>query len=262
MRFALVVLLCCGAAGAHAAMVARTIEYDVGGKKMQSVLVYDDSVKTARPGLVMTPDWKGMSDNQVALGQQVAGKDYVILVADVYGVDVRPKNAEEAGVAAKNMFMHRDELRARINAALAQLKAQAGKAPLDGRHWGAFGYCFGGTTTLDLARSGADIRGVVTFHAGLGTDDPALAKNIKASVLVLNGADDKGNQSEQIVAFEKEMRDAGVDWQFVNFGGTVHCFAIPTAHGGDGSNCTYNERSAKRGYLMMHNFFDEVFADK
>jgi len=251
--------LCFGIGAAHAAMVAKTIDYDVGGKKMQSVLVYDDATKTPRPGLVMTPDWKGMNDDQVALAKQLAGKDYVIFVADVYGVDVRPKNADEAGAAAKSMLTNRSELRARINAALTQLKSQAGKAPLDGKHWGAFGFCFGGTTSLDLARSGADIQGVVSFHGGLATDDPALAKNIKGKVLALNGGDDKSITADAITGFEKEMRDANVDWQFVNFGGTVHCFAIPTAHGGDGANCNYNEKSARRGHMMMHNFFAEVF---
>jgi dienelactone hydrolase len=250
-----------GVGAAHAAMVERSLEYDVGGKKMQSVLIYDDAVKTPRPGLVMTPDWKGMNPDQVALGKQVAGKDYVILVADVYGADVRPKNAAEAGAAAKSMMQDRGELRARINAALAQLKAQVGKAPLDGRHWGAFGYCFGGTTTLDLARSGADMQGVVTFHAGLSTDDPALAKNIKAKVLVLNGGDDKSATDDVIAAFKKEMRDAGVNWEFVSFGGAVHCFAIPTARA-PGTNCNYDEQAARRGYALMHSFFDEVFADR
>ena len=259
---ALGITLCLGAVSAHAAMVSKTIDYDVDGKKMQSVLVYDDAVKTARPGLVMTPDWKGMNDDQIALAKQIAGKDYVIFVADVYGVDVRPKNAEEAGTAAKNALGDRPGLRARINAALAQLKAQAGKAPLDGKHWGAFGFCFGGTTSLDLARSGADVQGVVSFHGGLSTDDPALAKNIRGKILALNGGDDKSIGADAIAGFEKEMRDAGVDWQFVNFGGTVHCFAIPTAHGGDGANCNYNEKSARRGHLMMRNFFDEVFASK
>src|ERR1700753_1946974 len=153
---AMSLMLAFGAVSAQAAMVEKKIDYDVGGKKMQSVLVYDDSVSTSRPGLVMTPDWLGMNPDQVALGKQVAGKDYVILVADVYGVDVRPKNADEAGKAAKSMYDHRADLRARINGALAQLKSQVGKAPLDGKHWGAFGYCFGGATTLDLARTGAD----------------------------------------------------------------------------------------------------------
>jgi len=251
--------LCFGAA--QAAMVAKNVDYDVGGKKMQSVLVYDDSVKTPRPGLVMTPDWKGMNADQVALARQIAGRDYVILVADVYGADVRPKNADEAGAAAKGMYEHRADLRARINAALTQLKAQTGKAPLDGRHWGAFGFCFGGATTLDLARTGADIQGAVSFHGNLSTDDPALAKNIKAKVLAMNGGDDKFVPEEQIVAFEKEMRDAGVDWQFVNFGGSVHCFAIPTAKG-EVPGCQYNEKVAKRALQMMHDFLNEAFAAK
>ena len=259
---ALGVSLFFGFGAAHAAMVTKTIDYDVNGKKMQSVLVYDDATKTARPGLVMTPDWKGMNDDQVALAKQIAGKDYVIFVADVYGVDVRPKNPEEAGAAAKANLGNRPELRARINAALAQLRAQQGTAPLDGKHWGAFGFCFGGTTSLDLARSGADVQGVVSFHGGLGTDDAALAKNIKAKVLALNGGDDKGLTPEGLAAFEKEMRDGGVDWQVVNFGGAVHCFAIPTAHGQDSPNCAFNEKASKRGFQMMHYFFDEAFAAK
>ncbi len=255
-------LLAFGAMSAHAAMVAKNIDYDVGGKKMQSVLVYDDASKTPRPGLVMTPDWLGMNPDQVALAKQVAGKDYVILVADVYGVDVRPKNGDEAGKAAKNMYDHRSDLRARINGALAQLKAQVGKgAPLDGKNWGAFGYCFGGATTLDLARSGAEIAAAVSFHGNLATDDASMAKNIKAKVLAMNGGDDKFVPEEQIVAFQKEMRDANVDWQFVSFGGAVHCFAIPAAKG-DVPGCLYNERAAKRGYEMMHAFLADTFAGK
>ncbi len=259
MKILLVPVLSLFLGAAHAAMVTRTLDYDVGGKQMQSVLVYDDAVKTKRPGLVMTPDWLGMNDNQIALAKQIAGKDYVILVADIYGVEVRPKNADEAGAAAKHMYAHRGDLRARINAALAQLKAQVCKAPLDGRHWGAFGFCFGGATTLDLARSGAEVQAVVSFHGNLATDDPTLAKNIKARVLALNGGDDGFVPQEQIVAFEKEMRDAGVDWQFVNFGGAVHCFAIPTAKG-EVPGCKYDARTARRALRMMHEFLDEAFA--
>src|SRR5215469_12315408 len=103
-------LLAFGAVSAQAAMVAKNIDYDVGGKKMQSVLVYDDSVKTPRPGLVMTPGWLGMNPDQIALAKQVAGKDLLILVPDVFGTDVRPKNADEAGAATKNMYAHRADL--------------------------------------------------------------------------------------------------------------------------------------------------------
>jgi dienelactone hydrolase len=241
-----------------AAMVTRTIDYTVGDKKMQSVVVYDDAQKTSRPGLVMTPDWLGITPDNIALAKQIAGKDYVILVADVYGVDVRPKNPQEAGAATEAMYKDRSVLRARIDGALAQLRAQAGKAPLDGRHWGAIGFCFGGATTLDLARSGADVAGVVSFHGNLSTDDPALAKNIKAKVLVLHGADDKFESPEQVAGFQKEMRDAKVDWQFLSFGGAVHCFAIPSAHG-EVPGCEYNARSADRAFRQMHLFFDEAF---
>jgi dienelactone hydrolase len=246
---------------ANAAMVSRNIDYTVDGAKMQSVLVYDDAVKTLRPGLVMAPDWLGMNDNQIALAKQIAGKDYVILVADMYGTAVRPKNPDEAAAASGNMYKHRDELRARVKAALAQLRAQQSKAPLDGKHWGAIGFCFGGAVALDLARTGADIAGVATFHGNLATDDPAMAKNIKGMVLAMNGADDSFTPESAILGFEKEMRDAGVDWQFVNYGGAVHCFAIPTA---DNSvkGCNYDAKVAHRAFALMHGFFDEAFAKK
>lgn len=242
----------------HAAMTTRTIEYPVDGKTMRSVLVYDDAVKTPRPGLVMAPDWMGMNSDQVALAKEIAGKDYVILVADVYGIEVRPKNAAEASAATKALYADRGLLRKRMSAALERLKAEVGKAPLDGRHWGAFGFCFGGAAALDLARSGADIAGVVSFHGNLSTDDPALAKKIKAKVLVLHGGDDTFESPQQIEEFQNAMRDARVDWQFVIYGGAVHCFAIPTA---DGSipGCKYDPLVAKRAFAQMRMFFGEAF---
>ena len=254
-------LLCCLSVNfAQAAMVEKNVGYPVAGKKMQSVLVYDDAVKTPRPGLVMTPDWLGITPDNLALAKQIAGKDYVILVADVYGADVRPKNGDEAGKATKAMYADRGALRARINAALAQLKAQTGNAPLDGTHWGAFGFCFGGATTLDLARSGADVAGVVSLHGNLG-GDASFKDDIKAKVLVLHGADDKFESPEQIAAFQQEMRDAKADWQFVSYGGAVHCFAIPTADGAT-PGCKYDPLVAKRALAQMHAFFAEIFAAK
>jgi dienelactone hydrolase len=257
----LLAFFCLSSSLVHAAMVVRNIDYAVDGVKMQSALVYDDAVTTPRPGLVMAPDWLGMNANQIALAKQIAGKDYVILVADVYGIAVRPKNSDEAGAAAGNMYKHRNVMRARAKAALAQLQAQVGKAPLDGKHWGAIGFCFGGAVALDLARTGADIAGTATFHGSLKTDDPALAKNIKGMVLAMNGGDDAYTPEADILGFEKEMRDAGVDWQFVNYGGAVHCFAIPTDTG-PSRGCQYNARVAHRAFALMHNFFAEAFAAK
>jgi dienelactone hydrolase len=205
----------------------------------------------------MVPDWKGVSDNAVAKAKHVAGGDYVVLVADVYGKGVRPKNDDEAKAQVKALYADRNVLRARVAKALEVLKAQAGKAPLDAALIGALGYCFGGAGVLELARSGADLAGVVTFHGGLATSMPAQKGAVKASLLVLNGADDKGTAGD-IPAFEKEMNEAGADWQFVNFSGAVHCFALPEANNPPG--CVYNERATRRGERMMRDFFDERFA--
>jgi len=258
MRTSLLALAMALASPVQAAMVAQPLDYAVGGSKLQGMLVYDDAVATPRPGIVMAPDWFGVTPASVALAKQIAGKDYVILVADMYGTGVRPGNGEEAGALVGKLYADRAQLRARINGALAQLKAQQGKAPLDGRHWGAIGFCFGGTSVLDLARSGAAVAGVVSFHGGL-KGDPAFKNDIKARVLVLHGADDVYESPEEIAAFQQEMRQAKADWQFVSYGGAVHCFAIPTATGA-AAGCQYDERTARRAFAHMRAFFTEAFA--
>lgn len=252
---ALMLVLC--AAPAIAAMQTRPVEWKVGDDTFSGVLVFDDASAIKRPGLVMVPDWKGVTDNAVAKARHVAGDSYVVLVADVYGKGVRPKNNDEAMAQVKKLYGDRVALRARVREALEVLKAQAGSTPLDATRVGALGYCFGGATVLELARSGADIAGVVTFHGGLDTSMPAKPGVVKASLLVLNGADDKG-QAPNIAGFEKEMNAAGADWQFVNFSGAVHCFALPEAH--DPPGCAYNERATRRGESMMRAFFAERFA--
>lgn len=256
MRRALaVVALLFATAPAFAAMQAKPVEWTLDKTTFRGVLVYDDA-GAKRPGLVMVPDWKGVTDAAVDKAKHVAGKDYVVLVADVYGKDVRPKDDAAAMAQVKAMYADRPVLRARVAKALDVLKAQSGKSPLDVRHLGAVGYCFGGATVLELARSGADIAGVVTFHGGLDTSMPAQPGAVKASLLVLNGADDKSTAGD-IPAFEKEMNDAHADWQFVNFSGAVHCFALPTANTPPG--CLYNERATMRGERMMRDFFAERF---
>ena len=251
---ALLLALC--AAPAFATMQSRPVEWKIGDDTFSGVLVYDDANAIKRPGLVMVPDWMGVSDSAVAKAQHIAGNDYVVLVADVYGKHVRPKNSDEAMAQVKKLYADRKQLRARVGKALEVLKAQAGEAPLDLTKLGAIGYCFGGATVLELARSGADIAAVATFHGGLDTSMPAEKGAVKASLLVLNGADDRGTAGD-IAAFEQEMNDAGADWQFVNFSGTVHCFALPDANSPPG--CVYNPLSTRRAERMMRGFFDERF---
>ncbi|WP_344760868.1 dienelactone hydrolase family protein [Luteimonas lutimaris] len=255
-RAALLLALLPLSASAFAAMQARPVEWNVGDQAFSGVLVYDDASSDKRPGLVMVPDWLGVTDAAVAQAKEVAGDDYVILVADMYGKDVRPKNSEEAQAQVKPLYADVDAMRTRVAKAVEVLEAQAGTTPLDASKIGAFGYCFGGSSVLELARSGARLAGIVTFHGGLSTTTPAKADSVKTPLLVLNGADDRGTAPD-IDGFEKEMDAAGADWTFVNFSGAVHCFALEAANSPPG--CVYNPRAAKRAYRMMEDFFDERF---
>ncbi|GAB1596447.1 dienelactone hydrolase family protein [Lysobacter claricitrinus] len=258
-RIATTVVLLLAAAQSHAAMRTRNVDWTLDGDKFQGVLVYDDAGPKNRPGLVMVPNWMGVNASAVEKAKKVAGRDYVVLVADVYGANVRPKDAKEAGAAAGGLKGDRPKLRARMEKAVDVLRAQAGSSPLDARHIGAFGFCFGGTSVLELVRAGAALDGAVTLHAGLDATMPAAPGVAKTPLLVLNGAADKGAPREAVAAFQAEMNTAGADWQFVDFGGAVHCFAEADAGNDPASNCRYDAKSAARAYRMLGDFFRERF---
>lgn len=239
-------------------MVEQNVDYEIGGKKFQGVLVYDDSVRAKRPAVVMAPNWMGVTKAAVTKAKLLAGKRYVMFVADMYGVGIRPKNGKEAGKASGAVRRDIPMQRARINKALDVLFAQGDRRGIiDRAKTGAIGFCFGGGNVLELARSGRDIKGVVSFHGSLATPNPKDAANAKAKLLVLHGADDPISPKKQRDALEEEMRAAGVDLQLVAFSGTVHSFTDPNAHRKGAAE--YNEKVAKRAYTMMQNFFDEVF---
>ena len=181
---------------------------------------------------------------------------YVAFCADIYGKGVRPKNAAEAGALAGKYKSDRQLLRARVNAALTVLETSKFADP--GRI-AAIGYCFGGTAVLELARSGAKLNGVVSFHGGLDSPTPGDGKNIKCKVLVLHGADDPTMSPQQIAAFENEMRSGGVDWQLIKFGGAVHAFTQWNAGNDNSRGAAYNERADKRSWEYMKLFFAEIF---
>ena len=245
---------------AHAAMRTRDVAWTVGGQAFQGVLVYDDAGAKNRPGLVMVPNWMGVNASAVEKAKRIAGRDYVVLVADVYGRGLRPKNAQAAGAAATALKGDRPRLRARMLKAVDVLRGQANAAPLDARRIGVFGFCFGGTAALELVRAGAAVDGVVTLHAGLDAPIRAPVRSAKSPVLVLNGAADRSVSREDVARLEAELTGAGADWQFVDFGGAAHCFAEPDAGTDPHSNCRYDPRQAPRAYRMMADFFRERFA--
>lgn len=257
-RLCCLLLLAGSSLAAQAKMVHRPVEWTQDGTRFHSVLVYDDATQAKRPGLVMVPNWYGVNDAAVQKAEAIAGKDYVILLTDMYGADVRPTNNGEAQAAVKPLYGNRALMRRRINVALEQLKAQAASAPLDATKLAAIGFCFGGSAVLDLARSGADVAAVVSFHGGLATDDPMLAKHIKARVLAMNGADDRGTMPDAD-KFMDEMRMSPADWQFVVLGHAVHCF---TEVGENSPGCRYDAAAAARSYRLMNDWLDHAFAGK
>jgi dienelactone hydrolase len=260
VRTAIVATLVLASLQAQAAMRTREVTWTVDGQPFQGVLVYDDAGAKPRPGLVMVPNWMGVNASAVEKAKSVAGRDYVVLVADVYGRGLRPKSQQEAGAAAGALKADRAKLRQRMGKAVDVLRAQASSAPVDAGHVGVFGFCFGGTAALELLRSGAALDGVVTLHAGLDAPMRAAPRTAHSPVLVLNGAADRSVSRKDVADLEAELTAAGADWQFVDFGGAVHCFAEADAGADPKSNCRYDPRQAARAYRMLGDFFRERFA--
>ncbi|MBF0161084.1 MAG: dienelactone hydrolase family protein [Magnetococcales bacterium] len=257
MRFWLLFILTCLPSLGRAAMVEERVKHTHEGVAFESVLVYDNAVTASRPAILMIPNWLGVTPQALEQAKQVAGKEYVVLVADLYGEKVRPKDSEEAKVAATFLRSNRPLLRARANHALDTLLSAGLTAGADSKRTAAIGFCFGGGAVLELARSGREIAGVVSFHGNLDTPDPGDAANIKGAVLVLHGANDPMVTDSDVLAFAAEMRaQPQLDWQLVSFGGAVHSFTDP--HANTPGRAQYHEKSAKRAFALMHQLFREI----
>ncbi len=253
MAAASATLLC---ASAQAALHTETVRYKDGDVVLKGYLVCDDAVTGKRSGVLVVPEWWGLNDYAKHRAEQVAQLGYVAFAADMYGDGFTTTSPEEAGKHAGALKNNRPALRVRIRAALDELR----KHPqVDPRRIAAIGYCFGGTTVLELARSGADIAGVVSFHGGLDSPTPVDGKNITCKVLVCHGADDPFSSPADIAAFQDELRKGGVDWQMIYYGGAVHSFTNPRAGNDPSKGVAYNARADRRSWAAMQQFLAEVF---
>ena len=259
MKRSIIVVLLLMAPVLNAAVHTEMVTYKHGGAMLEGYLAYDDAIKVRRPGVLIGHEWMGLNDYAKKRAEQLAQMGYVAFALDVYGKGQNPIDAEGAGKLSGFYTSDRTLLRGRANAGLKVLKNQ----PLvDPKKIAAIGYCFGGTTVLELARSGADVVGAVSFHGGLSTPNPADAKKIRGRVLVLHGADDPYVPDTEVAAFEDEMRKAKVDWELIKYSGAVHGFTNPSGGKDPSKGYAYNEKADKRSWAAMKQFFDEIFSGK
>lgn len=243
------------AAGAAADVKTQTIEYRHGKLRLQGYLAYDDSVRGKRPGVLVLHGRRGLREQARQRARQLAGLGYVALAADLYGGGRQASERAGAAKLARALEKDRGLMRARAQAGLDVLKSQP---RVDGTKLAAIGFGLGGTACLELARSGAELAAVVSFHGRLDTPNPAEAWNIKAKLLVLHAAEDASVPAGQVAAFQKEMDQARVDWQMITYGGAGRGFADP--EGGEGASGTggSNERAARRSWQAMKLFFAQT----
>jgi dienelactone hydrolase len=239
-------------------MKTEDIEYHADGARLVGYLAVDDARGGRRPGVLVAPEGGGLVDLTKSIARRLAEAGYAAFAMDYYG-DGKPLADRNEVMPRINAFMAEPSgLRARAAAALAVL---AGQPQTDPTRLAAIGYCFGGTTVLELARGGADLKAVVGFHSGLGTARPEDAKAIRAKVLTCIGALDPIIPAEQRLAFEKEMTDGGVDWRMTVYGGAGHSFTNPDVGTLGMQGFAYHAETDRRSWAAMLDLFDEVLGE-
>lgn len=239
----------------NAAVKTQDVKYTVDNAEYVGFLAFDDANDAKRPAILIAPEWIGVNNYARGRAKQLAAMGYVAFVFDPYGGGKNAADPKQASEWSGALKADRPELRKRITAGLETLKKQD---RVDGQKIAAIGYCFGGTTVLELARSGADILGVVSFHGALNAPMPAKAGDLKAKILACHGAVDPFVPPAEVAAFEKEMQDAKADWQLISYGNAVHSFTNPAAKG-QVPGAQYDEKADKRSWQAMIAFFAELF---
>lgn len=241
-------------------MTGKEVEYTAGETRLKGYLAWDDARKGKLPGVLVVHEWWGHNDYARMRARMLADLGYIALAVDMYGNGVQAQHPDEAGMFAAMINKNRELGLARFNAAAAFLKSQPAT---DGSRLAAIGYCFGGGVVLNMARSGADLRGVASFHGSLASDVPAEPGAVRAKIFVANGAADSFIPPEQIATFMSEMAKAGADLRFHNFPGAKHSFTNPAAD--DFAKrfnmpIAYHAEADRRSWEELKTFLAEIFA--
>ena len=240
-------------------MQTRDIDYHAGAVSLRGYLAYDDTLAAQRPGVLVFHEGLGLGDFAMARARRLAELGYVALAADMFGDRRQARNLQEVANLVGTLRNEPETLRQRGRAALATLAALP---QVDAGRIAAIGFCFGGSVALELAREGADLKAAVSFHGVLTTRTPALPGKVRASVLVMTGADDPLAPPEQVAAFENEMRATEVrDWQVISYGNTLHGFTNPAADGTMMRTAVYSAQADRRSWASMRGLFEEVFGE-
>jgi len=237
----------------EAKVKTERVEYKSGDLTFEGFLAYDTLSQGKRPGVMIVHNWMGVTAETESKAIEVAKLGYVVFAGDIYGKGIRPKDAAEAGALAGKYKGDLKMLRERANLAIEELRKNK---RVDGSKIFVTGYCFGGTTAIEVARSGADVKGVVSFHGGLtpSVDD----KNIKGQVLVLHGAVDPYISKADFEGFVKGMNDAHVNYQLNSYSNAVHSFTEKAAGNDSSKGAAYNETADKRSWIAMKEFLAEL----
>lgn len=236
------------------AIARRTISYAGPGGPFEGIACWDDAIAGARPGILVSPMWRGRSAFEEGKAEALATLGYVGFSIDPYGAGFTPAGEGEARALMDALGADRRHLQARMAAALAALRAIE---TVDTARVGAIGFCFGGKCVLDLARAGSDVAGVVSFH-GVYDPPPHGSELITAKVLVLHGWDDPLCPPAATTALAEELTAAGADWQILALGHTGHGFMNPEARFPE-RGVLYNPAAERRAWLSMRNFFGELW---
>ncbi|KQO09634.1 dienelactone hydrolase [Agreia sp. Leaf244] len=229
---------------------SERISYEHDGSSLEGYLAWDSSATGPQPGVLVIHDWYGEGEYVHARAHMLARLGYAAFAADIYGAGVRPQG-DEAPAVAGTFYADKQLLRARVQAGFDRLRSDS---RVDPDRIAVIGYCFGGSATLEFARTGAPIAGAVSFHGGLITHEPADVASLRAPLLVLTGADDPVVPDEAVVAFENELRTAPeLDWQIVSYSGAPHAFTQPMLP-------SYRAKADVRSWKAMEAFFDEILA--
>jgi dienelactone hydrolase len=244
------------AATGETPMKTQDIEYHADGARLVGQLVVDDAKAGKRPGIIVAHEGGGLTDHAKNSARRLAEAGYIAFALDYYG-DGKPLTDMNEVMPRLGVWMADPTgIRVRAHAALEVLMAQP---ETDSTRLAAIGYCFGGTTALEMARAGDPLRAVVGFHAGLASAKPAQAGAVKAVVLAQIGADDPIVPPEQRAAFEQEMTSAKVDWRMTLFGGVGHSFTNPGVNALGRAGFAYDKSADERSWRAMLDLFDEVF---